>query len=140
MASDLIVPVVEVRNIRIHPNADMLSISEVLGYQMVTGLQEDPDGPLARFFIRGERDERGNRVPVPAVPKIDFTAPDAAMTVQTDDGERDVERVNYSFRYKEGDKADRLDLAEVLGYQVVTGKGRWKSGMLGVYFPADTLL
>jgi RNA ligase (TIGR02306 family) len=33
-----------------------------------------------------------------------------------------------------------LDLAEVLGYQVVTGKGRWESGMLGVYFPADTIL
>ena len=36
--------------------------------------------------------------------------------------------------------ADRLDLCEVLGYQMVTGKGRWKSGMLGVYFPADTIL
>lgn len=43
MASDLIVPVVEVRNVRIHPNADMLSLCVVLGYQMVIGLMEDTE-------------------------------------------------------------------------------------------------
>lgn len=36
--------------------------------------------------------------------------------------------------------ADKLDLVEVLGYQMVTGKGLWKDGMFGVYFPADTIL
>lgn len=36
--------------------------------------------------------------------------------------------------------ADKLDLVEVLGYQMVTGKGRWQDGMLAVYFPADTVL
>lgn len=99
MASDLIVPVVEVRNVREHPKADMLSIAEVLGYQMVSGLVEDPTGPLVRFFVKDVRDEKGRRVPCPA-------------GEATDSGR--AEKVNYSFRYKNGEKA--------------------------VYFPADTIL
>jgi len=92
MASDLIVPVVEVRNVREHPGASLLSICEVLGYQMVNGLVEDPEGPLVRFFINGERDERGRRVPAPPIP------------VEGGDGV-EQEIVRYSFRYKEGSKA-----------------------------------
>ena len=91
MPSDLIVPVVEVRNVRIHQNADMLSICEVLGYQMVNGLVEDPEGEIVRVFIAGERDARGRRVPVPD----DYDALDAAR----------VEEVHYSLRYQNGDKA-----------------------------------
>jgi RNA ligase (TIGR02306 family) len=97
MASDLIVPVVEVRSVREHPQADMLSIAEVLGYQMVSGLVEDPNGPLARCFLRDKRDEKGRRVPATPETPAD-----------------QVETVNYSFRYKNGEKA--------------------------VYFPADTIL
>lgn len=88
MASDLIVPVVEVKNVRIHPNADMLSICEVLGYQMVNGLVEDPEGEIVRKFIKGERDARGKRVPV-TNPNLKF----------------ETEAVRFSFRYKDGDKA-----------------------------------
>jgi hypothetical protein len=51
MSSDLIVPVVEIKNVRIHPNADMLSLCDVLGYQMVNGLIEDPEGEIVRWFI-----------------------------------------------------------------------------------------
>lgn len=90
MPSDCIVPVVEVRNIREHPNADMLSIVEVLGYQLVTGLVEDPEGPIYRYFLEGERDARGRRIPAnPDVPN----------------GEEAVDEIRYSFRYKEGDRA-----------------------------------
>ena len=88
MASDLIVPVVEVRNVRIHPNADMLSICEVLGYQMVNGLVEDPEGEIVRLFQRGMRDDRGRRIP----------AAGGYEVVNT-------EEVRYSYRYKDGDRA-----------------------------------
>jgi RNA ligase (TIGR02306 family) len=89
MSSDLIVPVVEIKNVRIHPNADMLSLCDVLGYQMVNGLIEDPEGEIVRWFRRGERDERGRRVPWD----------------KNDDCEReeDYEEVRYSYRYKDGD-------------------------------------
>lgn len=36
--------------------------------------------------------------------------------------------------------ADRLEIAEVLGWQVVVGKGLYKDGEKVVYFPPDTLL
>lgn len=85
MSSDLIVPVVEIRNVRIHPNADMLSICEVLGYQMVNGLVEDPDGPIVRTFIKDARDERGRRVPA------------------TEENPAYTEEVRFNFRYKDGD-------------------------------------
>ena len=63
MASDCIVPVAAVSKVREHPNADMLSVVEVLGYQMVSALIEDSDGPLVRKFISGKVDERGKGVP-----------------------------------------------------------------------------
>ncbi len=91
MASDCIVPVVEISNIREHPGASLLSICEVLGYQMVNGLVEDPEGPLVRHFRRGERDARGRRIPWD----------------QNDDCERaeDYEEIRYNFRYSEGSRA-----------------------------------
>jgi RNA ligase (TIGR02306 family) len=36
--------------------------------------------------------------------------------------------------------ADALELCDVLGYQMAVPKGKYKTGDLGVYFPADTLL
>src|SRR6188508_2986474 len=36
--------------------------------------------------------------------------------------------------------ADALDIAEVLGWQVVVGKGKHAEGAKVVYFPPDTLL
>lgn len=36
--------------------------------------------------------------------------------------------------------ADRLDLATVLGYQVVVGRGQYKPGDCAVYFPVDSIL
>lgn len=84
MARSLIVPVVEVRNIREHPQASLLSIVDVLGYQMVTGLVEDSDGPILRKFVPGVRDANGKRVP-------------------QEHTDQPTEIVRYSFRYKEGD-------------------------------------
>jgi len=96
MPSDCIVPVVEVTNIRIHPNADMLSIAEVLGYQVVSGLVEDPHGPISRAFVSGIRDERGRRIPANG----DYDHLPEEVQVQCDV----VEEVRFSFRYKEGDR------------------------------------
>lgn len=97
MASDLIVPVVEVTNVRPHPNADMLSIAEVLGYQVVNGLVEDPEGETVRHFVAGDeadefkRDERGRPIPC---------SPDDEEILKTDG----ILAARYSFRYKNGDK------------------------------------
>jgi len=33
MSSDLVVPVVVLRNVRPHPNADLVELCDVLGYQ-----------------------------------------------------------------------------------------------------------
>ena len=97
MPSDLIVPVVEVRNVRIHPNADMLSICEVLGYQMVNGLVEDPSGPIERCFIAHVRDERGRRIPADG----NYEHLDESVQLMADS----VEGVRFNFPYKEGDRA-----------------------------------
>ena len=90
MASALVVPVVEIRNVRIHPNADMLSLCDVLGYQMVNGLVEDPNGELVRYFINGKRDDKGRRIPC--------DPSDCSFSDM-------YEGVRYSFRYKNGDLA-----------------------------------
>ncbi len=91
MSSDVIVPVVEISNIREHPGADLLSIAEVLGYQVVNGLEEDPEGPLVRTFLKDRQDERGRRIPCPE------------GWVDEPGGE-ESEEVRYSFTYKEGDR------------------------------------
>jgi RNA ligase (TIGR02306 family) len=36
--------------------------------------------------------------------------------------------------------ATQLEIAEVLGWQVVVKKGEWQAGDLGIYFPLDTVL
>jgi len=48
-----------------------------------------------------------------------------------------VERVN---EVKHHPDADRLDVVQVLGYQVVTGRDNFKVGDAAVYFPPDILL
>jgi hypothetical protein len=63
MPSSLIVPVAEVQKVREHPNASLLCIAEVLGWQCVVPMQEDPDGTIVRQFVKGALDERGKRVP-----------------------------------------------------------------------------
>lgn len=87
MASSCIVPVVEVRNIREHPGADTLSIVEVLGYQIITNFLEDPNGPIVREFVAGERDPKGYRIPAK-------DRPDAPK-----------EQVRFRHRYTEGERA-----------------------------------
>jgi RNA ligase (TIGR02306 family) len=41
---------------------------------------------------------------------------------------------------REHPNADSLELADILGYQIVIPKGKFKSGDQGVYFPADTVI
>lgn len=48
-----------------------------------------------------------------------------------------IERVNSVEPHP---NADRLDVIQVLGYKVVTGKGNFQVGDLAVYFPPDILL
>jgi len=96
MPSDCIVPVVEISKIRVHPNADMLSIAEVLGYQVVNGLVEDRQGEIDRHFIAHVRDDRGRRIPANG----DYDHLSEEIQQMSDS----VEAVRYSFRYKEGDK------------------------------------
>ncbi len=100
MARSLIVPVVEVRNIREHPQAALLSIVDVLGYQMVTGLVEDPNGKIERRFVAGARDAKGRRIAADAtdeeLEKAGIKRPETGLPVET---------VRYSFRYREGELA-----------------------------------
>lgn len=119
MASTLMVPVARVHNLRVHPNAAMLGLADVLGYQMVVGFVEDPNGPISRWFLKDKRDEKGKRVPV-VESKPGEECPGHDFYVQDRDGVRvgvgkpDVEEVRFSFRQKEGE--------------------------LVVYIPADTIL
>jgi len=50
MASDLVVPVVEIRNVRIHPNADALELCDVLGYQMCVPKGRHKNGDVMVYF------------------------------------------------------------------------------------------
>lgn len=54
----------------------------------------------------------------------------AKLTVEVQRIEKVIEHPN----------ADRLDLATVLGYTVVVGRGQYKVGDLAVYFPVDSIL
>jgi len=89
VASDCIVPVVRVSNVKEHPNAALLCVVEVLGYQMVSALVEDPEGPLTRLFVKDKRDERGRRVPA-----------DDAHTLHG----AETEAIRFKFPYAEGDR------------------------------------
>lgn len=50
MSSTLVVPVVEVKDVREHPNADTLELCTVLGYQMVIRKGEYKSGDKAVYF------------------------------------------------------------------------------------------
>ena len=89
MASSCVVPVCEIIRVYEHPNATLLGLVEVLGYQMVSGLVEDPDGDIVRVFEKDQRDDHGRRIPVTTTASLHI-------------GE--VEEVRYSHRYKVGDK------------------------------------
>jgi len=50
MASSCVVPVVELKNVRPHPNADKLEICDVLGYQMCVPKGRYKDGDVGVYF------------------------------------------------------------------------------------------
>ena len=50
MASDLVVPIVRLENVRTHPGADKLDICDVLGYQMVIPRGQHKSGDLAVYI------------------------------------------------------------------------------------------
>lgn len=50
MSSSLIVPIVELNNVRPHPNADKLELVDVLGYQMVVPKDMYKSGDIAVYF------------------------------------------------------------------------------------------
>lgn len=97
MPSELIVPVASVDKVREHPNAALLCIAEVLGWQCVVPMREDAEGTITRFFRKGEVDERGRRVPV-EVPADFYTDPNASAAFDCE-----VDVVTFSPVHKEGD-------------------------------------
>jgi len=113
MASTLVVPVARIGSVKVHSNAAMLCVANVLGYQVVTGLIEDQNGAIVRQFIKGKVDEKGKKFPV-------IIATDGSAYFEDRVGTKtpvpieDVETIKFSFQHKEGD--------------------------LTVYFPADTIL
>ena len=125
MASQCVVPIVELKNVREHPNASLLGLADVLGYQMIVALVEDPDGAISRWFLKDKRDEKGKRVPVlRSVTSLNLGGSGKWVNlfyIEDKDGvktrienENDVEEIKFSFRHKEG--------------------------QLCVYFPADVLI
>lgn len=50
MASSCVVPIVEIHDVRHHPNADKLDLADVLGYQVVTGRDKYRSGDKAIYF------------------------------------------------------------------------------------------
>jgi RNA ligase (TIGR02306 family) len=87
MASSLMVPVVRIKNLRLHPNASLLCLADVLGYQMVIPLEENETGSIVRKFVKGMRDEKGKRVPF-----------DGQAGVE-------IEEIHFKFKYTENDLA-----------------------------------
>ena len=110
MSSIFVVPVARVMNLREHPNASLLGLADVLGYQMVLPLAEDPSGSIVRTFIKGVRDDKGKRVAFPQSPG--FVASEIASAGKLLNTE--IEDVHFRHAYSEGE--------------------------LIVYFPADTIL
>jgi RNA ligase (TIGR02306 family) len=113
MATSLYVPVTRIGKVSEHPNASLLSLAQVLGYQVVVGLVEDPNGSIVRKFLKDQIDEKGKRIPLVEDSESNcfFEAKDGRRLAI---GINDVETVNFSFQYNEGD--------------------------LVVYFPGDTVL
>ena len=50
MASELVVPIVELKNVRKHPNADALDLAEVLGYQVCLPKDKYKEGSVCVYF------------------------------------------------------------------------------------------
>lgn len=110
MSSMFVVPVAKVINLREHPNASLLGLADVLGYQMVLPLVEDPDGCIVRSFFKGVRDEKGKRV----------------ACTSSADGLASVEATNCQ--------------AVTAPTEEVRFRHAYSEGELVVYFPADTVL
>jgi hypothetical protein len=122
MASDCVVPIVTLSNIREHPNASLLGLADVLGYQMAIPLVEDQNGGIVRKFVRGKVDEKGRKVPA------DENTPAA-----------DTEEARFAFRYRDGQvcvyfPADTLlpaEWADKFGVrQLLKGKDRDRVGKI----------
>ena len=114
MASDLVVPVARITNLREHPKASLLGLANILGYQVVVGLVEDPKGLIWRQFVKGKLDEKGKRIPVSeGTPGVGHFTEDRDGN-KTSVPEGDIEDIMFSFQHKEGE--------------------------LIVYVPADTVL
>ena len=113
MATQLFVPVTKISNVKEHPNASMLGLAQVLGYQVVVGLVEDNFGSIVRQFLKNQRDEKGKRIPVASCDEV-------YCYVENRDGTKtsypvaDMETVRFAFQYQEGDSV--------------------------VYFPSDTII
>jgi hypothetical protein len=111
MATQIIVPVSKIANVRVHPNASMLGLAQVSNYQVVVGLVEDPKGSIVRHFLKGKLDDKGKRIPLFANPMHLIGTELVLYQCYTEDKEgvktfinpEDVETVNFSFRYHEGD-------------------------------------
>jgi intein/homing endonuclease len=99
MATKLIVPIVKIGKVKQHPNASMLSVAVVGGYQVVSGLVEDPKGEIVKTFAKGQVDEKGKRIPV--------SSNGTEWFIESRDGVKtpvkEVEEVRFSFQHKEGD-------------------------------------
>jgi len=102
MATKIIVPVVKIGNVREHPQASLLGLAQVLGYQVVVGFVENQDGPIVRYFLKGKVDEKGKRIPLMGNPSDKFWTEDREGN-RTFFGIDDIETVKFSFRYNEGD-------------------------------------
>lgn len=114
MATSLFVPVTRIGRVQEHPNASMLGIAQVLGYQVVTGFVEDENGPISRNFLKGQYDEKGKRIPIEYIPDCGWVIKDRDGNATMVAGDQPVECVHFNFQNKEGD--------------------------LVVYFPADTVI
>ncbi|MBD3407367.1 MAG: RNA ligase (ATP) [Candidatus Lokiarchaeota archaeon] len=94
VASDLIVPVVELKNIKPHPNADKLDICDVLGYQMVIPKGRHNEGDRCVYFpadtilpnqwadkfgvknfLKGKNKDRVGRIALRGEPSFGLIAP-----------------------------------------------------------------
>ena len=98
MASELVVPVVSLKNLHEHPNASLLGLADVLGYQMVIPLVEDASGTIVRTFVKGKYDQAGKRVaydPVADALVAGMASGGGLVKVETED-------VNFKYKYAEG--------------------------------------
>jgi len=116
MATEVIVPIVKIDEIREHPNADLLCVMEVLGYQVITALEERKDGLYTRYVAKW-LDDNGKLIPVYFDEQLQawrYEKRDGKDTLIVDIGPGCIRRIIVGPKYKRLDKA--------------------------VYFPADTII